>query len=931
MQNKEDKRLFLIDAMALVYRSYFALMSSPRMTSTGKNTNAQFGFTNAILELIKNQNPSHLAVVWDAPGPTKRHEVYPEYKANRLEVPEDIRAAIPDIKKITEAFQMPNIELQGYEADDIIGSLAFKASEAGFEVFMVTPDKDYGQLVGPNRYMYKPGSRGSGFEILGEEEIKELWGIDTPMQLIDILGLMGDSSDNIPGIHGIGEKTASKLIKKYGSIKGIIENKEEIKGKMGERIRENVDIALLSYDLATIDLEVPLEFVFEDYKIEAMDAEKVQTVFAELEFRSLAKRIFGDVNTSQQGDLFSASDSGFGQDNTKELMQDMFSLKTIENTEKEYILIQTEEELLNFIEKAKKQDAIAFDTETSALDPLNSDLAGISFSWKKDQAYYVACPQDKESCIAFLEPIKALFENPNIQWIGHNIKYDQLVLMQYGFQFTENYFDTLVAIYVLQPESKKNLEAVSEQFLQYQMIPIESLIGKKGKNQKKMTDLNPEEVLDYAAEDADVTFQLKEVFEKMLQEEEQWDLFAKIDNPLVLVLTKMQWEGVNVDEAFLNEYSKQLNEAIEKAAQNIYAGAGMEFNIASPKQLGEVLFDHLKLDDKAKKTKTGQYKTGEDILLKLQHKDPIINDILVYRELSKLRSTYADALPKLIHPETQHIHTTLNQTTVSTGRLSSNQPNLQNIPIRTEIGRMIRKAFIPRSADYTLLSVDYSQIELRIVAALSGDESMIKAFKENKDIHKSTAAKVYGLEEEEVSKDQRRNAKAVNFGIIYGQSAFGLSQSLNISRTEAKNIIDNYFEQYPSIQKYMDETIAFAREHEYVETLKGRKVVLDNINSKNFTVRGFAERLAINARIQGSAAEMIKIAMIAIQKELEEKNYKTKMILQVHDELIFDVHIDEKESIEKMVKEKMENAMELPNNVPVIAEAGFGKNWLEAH
>lgn len=931
MQNKEDKRLFLIDAMALVYRSYFALISSPRVTSTGKNTNAQFGFTNAVLELIKNQNPTHLAVVWDAPGPTKRHEVYPDYKANRLEVPEDIRAAIPDIKKITEAFKMPNIELQGYEADDIIGSLAFKASEAGFEVFMVTPDKDYGQLVGPNRYMYKPGSRGSGFEILGEKEIKELWGIDEPMQLIDILGLMGDSSDNIPGVHGIGEKTASKLIKQYGSIKGIIENKEEIKGKMGERIRENVDIALMSYNLATIDLNVPLDFVFEDYEIEAMDAEKVQEVFADLEFRTLAKRIFGDVNSSEQGDLFSSSASGFGQENAKELMQDMFSLKTIENIEKDYILIETEKELLEFIEKANKENCIAFDTETSGLDPLNSDLAGIAFSWKENQAYYIACPKEKKHSEEFLEPIKNLFKNPNIQWIGHNIKYDQLVLMQYGFQFSDNYFDTLVAYYVLHPESRKSLEAASEQFLNYQMIPIEKLIGKKGRNQKKMTDLEPSEVLNYAAEDADITFQLKEIFEDMLHKEKQWDLFEKIDNPLVLVLTKMQWEGVNVDEAFLKEYSTQLNDAIEKAAQNIYAGAGMEFNIASPKQLGEVLFDHLKLDDKAKKTKTGQYKTGEDILLKLQHKDPIINDILVYRELSKLRSTYAEALPKLIHPQTKHIHTTLNQTTVSTGRLSSNQPNLQNIPIRTEIGRMIRKAFIPKDKNHILLSVDYSQIELRIVAALSGDESMIKAFKENKDIHRATAAKVYGIKEEEVNNDQRRNAKAVNFGIIYGQSAFGLSETLAISRTEAKNIIDNYFEQYPSIQKYMEETIAYAREYEYVKTLKGRKVILDNINSKNFTVRGFAERLAINARIQGSAAEMIKIAMIAIQKELEEKNFKSKMILQVHDELIFDVHIEEQEEIEKMVKQKMENAMQLPNDVPIIAEAGFGKNWLEAH
>lgn len=925
-----DKRLFLIDAMALVYRSYFALMSSPRMTTTGKNTNAQFGFTNAILDLIKNQNPTHVAVVWDAPGPTKRHEIFEDYKANRLEVPEDIRAAIPDIKKITSAFNFPNIELTGYEADDIIGAMAFKASEQGYEVYMVTPDKDYGQLVGENRFIYKPGSRGAGYEILGVEEIKEEWDIEHPLQLIDILGLMGDSSDNIPGIHGVGKKTAAKLIKEYESVEGIIAAKDNIKGKLGERIREHEDIALLSKQLATIDLDVPLEFRFDDYLVDGMNAEMIQEVFADLEFRTLAKRILVDVQEGQ-GDLFASSDTAFAQSSSKDLMQDMFALKSIKDVEKSYHLVNSTEQIQDFIQKATQQKVIALDTETTSLDPRAADLVGIAFSWKKDEAYYLPAPQDFEACKVWLKQFANLFENQDIEWVGQNFKYDINVLRRYDVLWKAPYFDTLVAMYVLHPTAKKDLSSLSEQFLEYQMQSIETLIGKKGRNQKSMADIPVEDVLQYAAEDADVTFQLKDILEKELIKDEQDELFRKIDNPLVLVLAKMEYEGVNLDVDFLEKYSKELEKAIQKAAENIYAGAGMEFNIASPKQLGEVLFDHMKLDEKAKKTKTGQYKTGEDVLLKLQHKDPIIQDILIFRELSKLKSTYADALPKLILEETGHIHTSFNQTVVSTGRLSSNQPNLQNIPIRTKIGRMIREAFIPRNEDYVLLAADYSQIELRIVAALSGDETMIQAFKDNKDIHSATAAKVYALDEEEVTSEQRRNAKAVNFGIIYGQSAFGLSETLGISRGEAKAIIDSYFLQYPSIQTYMDETIEFAKEHGYVETLKGRKIVLDNINSANFTVRGFAERLAINARIQGSAAEMIKIAMIQIQENMEQKQMKSRMILQVHDELIFDVHKDEKEVLREMVIDLMQNAMTLTNDVPVIVDTGFGENWLEAH
>lgn len=928
--SQEDKRLFLIDAMALVYRSYFALMRSPRMTSKGKNTSAQFGFTNAILELIKNQNPTHLAVVWDAPGPTKRHEEFEDYKANRQEVPEDIRMAIPDIKTITEGFQFPNIELQGYEADDIIGTMAFKASELGYEVYMVTPDKDYGQLVGPNRYMYKPGGKGKGYEILGEEEINKEWNINHPLQLIDILGLMGDASDNIPGVPGVGKKTAGKLIQEYGSIENILEHKDQIKGKLGENIRNNEALAKMSKSLATIDLEAPIDFVFEDYIVEGMDAAKIQEVFADLEFKSLATRILKEVQTGQ-GDLFSTNDEGFIQTDQQHLMQDMFALKTIKEGGKKYHLVSTEEEIETLIQAIDSQAVVAFDTETTGVDPMEAQLVGMAFSWKKDEAYYVPAPLQFDDCVRFIKPFLSVFKNKNIQWVGHNLKYDALIMHRYGVEWFEHYFDTLVAMYILQPEAKKDLGSLSEQWLKYQMLPIEDLIGKRGKHQKTMDQVPVEEVVQYAGEDADVTFQLKEILEKELKEANQYELFQAIDNPLLMVLAKMEYEGVNLDVEFLKAYADQLNEAISKAADNIYAGAGTTFNIASPKQLGEILFDHLKLDDKAKKTKTGQYKTGEEVLQKLIHKDPIIQDILTYRELAKLKSTYADALPKLISHKTGHIHTSFNQTVVSTGRLSSNNPNLQNIPIRTELGRMIRQAFIPRNVDYTLLSADYSQIELRIVAALSGDEAMIQAFKEHKDIHTATAAKVYSIPEEEVTPEQRRNAKAVNFGIIYGQSAFGLSENLGISRGEAKAIIDSYFIQYPSIQKYMDETIEYAKEYGYVTTLKGRKIVLENINSANFTVRGFAERLAINARIQGSAAEMIKIAMINIQSAIESRNLSSKMILQVHDELIFDVANEEREMLMELVVRLMNEAMVLPNSVPVIAEAGLGQHWLEAH
>ncbi len=922
--------------MALVYRAYFSLAQSPRITSAGKNTNAQFGFTNTIYDLLKKEKPTHMAVVWDTHAPTERHTDFTDYKANRQEAPEDLLNAIPDVKRIIEGFNIANLELDGYEADDVVGTIALQMSEQDFDVYMVTPDKDYGQLVRDHVFIYKPGYKGGTYEILGPKEVCEKWDIEHVGQVIDILGLMGDAVDNIPGIPGIGEKTASKLLKEYGTLENVLANAPYIKGKLGEKILAGSDSACISKKLATIITNVPIAYHIDDLKVDGWHADHLRAVFEELEFRALGRRILGEMSqltgdhpVITQTDLFgnvvgAAAQVSGGADNSVGPHVD-----TVSNTPHEYILINSEAEVQAFLEKALQQEEICFDTETTGLDALQAELVGMSFSWKAHEAYYINC--NDGAARKYIELLQPLFRKEDVLWIAHNLKYDLLVLKRYGVELTGPYFDTMVAHYDIEPDGKRSMDMLSIKYLNYEPVSIESLIGKKGKGQLNMRDVPLPQITEYAAEDADITFQLKQQLDPLLDKEDVRDLFEKVDNPLVRILADMEYEGVNLDVDFLRQYSSDLAITIQKAQQSVFEQAGVSFNLASPKQLGEVLFEKMQLDEKARKTKTGQYATGEDVLQKLRKKHKIVEDILVFRELSKLKSTYSDTLPVLLHPETGRIHTSYNQAVVVTGRLSSNNPNLQNIPIRTDNGREIRKAFIARDSGHILISADYSQIELRIVAAISGDENMITAFRENKDIHRATAARVYGVTESEVTSEMRRNAKAVNFGIIYGQSAFGLSETLGISRSEAKEIIDNYFEQYAAVKAYMNRSIDFAKEHGYVKTLMGRKIRLADINSANATVRGFAERVAINAPIQGSAADMIKMAMINIDRAMKAQRVRSKMILQVHDELIFDVLADEAEIMRTLIKENMENAMILPNGVPVIAEAGMGKNWLDAH
>ncbi len=935
-----EKKLFLLDAMALTYRAFYALANSPRITSSGKNTNAQFGFTNTLVDLLKKEKPSHLAVVWDTHAPTERHVDFLDYKANRQEAPEDLLAAIPDIKKIIEGFNLPNLAVDGYEADDIVGTIALEAAAKGYTVYMVTPDKDYGQIVRDNVYIYKPGYKGGTFEIMGTKEVCEKWDIESTDQVIDILGLMGDAVDNIPGIKGVGEKTAAKLLKEYKTLENVLEHADEIKGALGEKVRNGKEDALLSKKLATIITNVPIEFHEENFSVKEWDKEKLMSVFSSLEFRTLANRILGEtlatsnIQQAQQTNLFGEAIATTTQKSAvvqQDIFAEMAHVKTFEDSNAQYQLIDTEASLQQFIDKALLQNEISFDTETTSKDAMQADLVGLSFSWKNKEGYYLPVSEDRNEVLQVLQKLQVLFSKKEILWIGQNIKYDLLMLKQYGFSLEGEVFDTMIAHYNIEPEGKHSMDQMAFKYLEYQPISIETLIGKKGKEQGTMRDVAINSIKDYAAEDADITLQLKQIFEPLLKENEVEQLFYTVDNPLAKILADIEFEGVKIDVNFLENYSKELEREIRTAEDQVYKDAGVKFNLASPKQLGEVLFDKMKLDEKAKRTKTGQYATGEDVLQKLQAKHPIIDAILAFRELSKLKSTYVDALPQMVNSKTNRIHTSFNQTIVSTGRLSSNNPNLQNIPIRTDRGREIRKAFIASSADHLLLSADYSQIELRVVAAFSGDTNMIQAFIESKDIHRATAAKVYGVSEEEVSTQMRRNAKAVNFGIIYGQSAFGLSENLGISRSEAKEIIDNYFLQYAAIKKYMEETIHFAQENGFVKTLMGRKINLPNINSANQTVRGFAERVAINAPIQGSAADMIKLAMIKIQREIKAQNLASKMILQVHDELIFDVPKSEVALMRQLVVDNMASAMTLPNHVPVIAEAGVGSNWLDAH
>lgn len=933
-----EKKLFLLDAMALIFRAYYALIRNPRITSKGKNTNAQFGFTNTIIELINNQKPTHMAVCFDTAAPTERHTDYAEYKANRQDAPEDLTIAIPDIKRILQGFNIPIIESDGYEADDVIGTLSKQAEVLGYDVYMVTPDKDYGQLVTEKVKIYKPGYQGGDVEIMGPKEVCEKWCIQSVDQVIDILGLMGDAVDNIPGIAGVGQKTACKLLTEFGTLDNVLENADKIKGALGEKIKAGKQDAILSKKLATIITNVPTELHEENYKLKDWNREALKEVFTELEFKTVIKRLLGEVESgatpsnngtsSVQGDLFNAR----ATPDEPEVISVVKPSKSIENTPHEYEVVESETEFETLLNILSAQSEISFDTETTNIDANDADLVGLSFCVEPNAGWYVPVPcEDAAATKIILNKFLPLFNDESKTWVGHNLKYDLLMLKWYGFEIKGKIFDTMLAHCLIDPDGKNNMDWLSAKFLNYEPIHIEELIGKKGKNQGCMKDVELEKIKEYAVEDADITLQFKQIFIPKLKAAQVEDVFYKVENPLVPVLTDMEYEGVKIDMEFLNEYSRVLEIEARVHEEKVYEAAGVRFNLGSPKQLGEVLFEKLQLDPKAKKTKTGQYATDEFVLRKLAVLHPVADNILAYREYSKLRSTYVDALPLLINKKTGRVHTTYGQGAVVTGRLNSNNPNLQNIPIKTERGREIRKAFIPRDENHVLLSADYSQIELRIVAAISNDPVMCEAFLQNKDVHTATAAKVYGVDEEAVSKEMRRKAKSVNFGIIYGQGAFGLAENLGISRTEAKTIIDNYKKEFAGITKYMDGMINYAREHGYVQTVMGRKRWLRDINSSNFTVRGYAERNAINSPIQGTAADMIKLAMIKVHQAFKEHGFKSKMILQVHDELVFDVIKDEEEILKPIIIDCMQSAMVLPNNIPIIAEIGAGTNWLEAH
>lgn len=919
-----QKKLFLLDAMALIYRAYFAMSKNPQINSKGQNTSAILGFTNTLYDILKNQNPTHIGVAFDTKAPTFRHKSFPEYKANREKMPEDLSASIPYIIKVLKGFNIPVLSVDGFEADDVIGTLSKKAEIEGFTTYMMTPDKDFGQLVSDNIFMFKPARMGNKAEIWGTPEVCERFGIKHPEQLIDILGLWGDASDNIPGVPGIGEKTAIKLIGEFGSVEKLLENTDKLKGKQKENVENYSEQAIMSKQLATIELDVPIDFSEDDLKRKDPDIKYLKELFDELEFRNFAKRLFSDLsleNKAQpvQGSLFVTD----GNEGVTE------HLKTIKNTDHNYHLVDTIDKTKELIANLLKEKMICFDTETTGLDPNNAELVGISFAVKSHEAWYIPISENYHEAQKIVQLLKPLLESKNIIKIGQNIKFDINILSWYDIQVVGPFFDTMIAHYLLQPDMRHNMDALSETYLNYEPVAIEELIGKKGKNQLSMRDIEIEQVKEYASEDADITLQLKNVFEPKLKKTGTYELFEKTEMPLVPVLASMEAEGIKLDVPALNEFSIQLEKGIIKIEANIFELANTEFNIASPKQLGDILFEKLAITGKPKKTKTGQYKTGEDILTKLVYKHPIVEKILEYRSLTKLKSTYVDALPALVNPRDSRIHTSFNQAVAATGRLSSNNPNLQNIPIRSEKGREIRKAFIPRNDDFVLLAADYSQIELRIIAHLSKDKAMIEAFKEGRDIHTATAARVYGVEYHEVTSDMRRNAKTVNFGIIYGISAFGLSERLGIPRREAAEIIESYFEKYPDVKKYMNDTIASAKEHGYVETILGRRRYLNDINSANAVVRGFAERNAINAPIQGSSADMIKVAMIKIYDEFLKKGFKTKMILQVHDELVFDLLKEEEKPVRQIVEENMMNAIKL--DVPVVVDIKTGNNWLEAH
>ncbi|WP_443945026.1 DNA polymerase I [Pedobacter sp. AW1-32] len=933
------KKLFLLDGMALMYRAHFALSKNPRFTSTGINTSAVMGFANTLMDVLKKEKPTHIAVVFDTEAPTERHTEFEAYKAHRQAMPEDLAAAMPYVIKLITGFNIPVITSDGYEADDIIGTLAKKAELKGYQVYCMTPDKDFAQLVSENIFIYKPARMGNDMEILGVKEILAKWEIENVLQVIDILGLWGDAVDNIPGIPGIGEKTAKLLIKQYGSMENIIAHSHELKGKQRENVENFAEQGLISKKLATILLNVPVELDEQSLELCDPDRDLLEPLFTELEFRTLGKRVFGDafsVTTARFGegtqtDLFgNQTGETIAYSNTiEEEPAEPLPAKNIDNTEHNYTLIDTAEQRAELIKLLLAEKRISFDTETTGTDANMAELVGLSFSVQPGTGYYIPVPAAKDEAQQIVNEFKVVLENEAIEKIGQNTKYDILVLKWYGLEVKGKLFDTMLAHYLIDPDTRHNMDVLSENYLGYTPISITTLIGPKGKNQGTMRDVPVEKVVDYAAEDADVTLQLAHIFEPKLQELNAAKLAQEIENPLVYVLADIEKEGVRIDIETLKNYSAELEKDIIKFEQNVYDKAGIKFNLASPKQLGEVLFDKLQLDPKAKKTKTGQYQTGEDVLTALASKSDIVQDILDFRQLQKLKSTYVDALPLMVNPKTGRVHTSYNQAVAATGRLSSNNPNLQNIPIRTERGREVRKAFIARDENHILLSADYSQIELRIIADISKEENMLDAFTKGIDIHTATAAKVYGISIEEVDSTQRRNAKAVNFGIIYGQSAFGLSQNLGIPRKEAAEIIEQYFAQYPGIKRYMSDTMNFARENGFVETIMGRRRYLRDINSANQTVRGFAERNAINAPIQGSAADMIKIAMINIHNDMKVQNLKSTMTMQVHDELVFDVLKTEKDIMKAIILDRMPNAIK--TTVPIVVEIGEGDNWLAAH
>jgi DNA polymerase-1 len=935
------KKLFLLDGMALIYRAHFALSKNPRFTSGGLNTSAVMGFTNTLLEVLRKEKPTHMAVVFDTEAPTERHTDFAAYKAHRETMPEDLSKALPYIYKLILGFNIPVITSDGYEADDIIGTLAKKAEAKGYQVYCMTPDKDFAQLVSENIRIYKPARMGNDMEILGVKEVLEKWEVDRVEQVIDILGLWGDAVDNIPGIPGVGEKTAKLLIKQYGSVEEIIAHSHELKGKLRENVVQYAEQGMLSKKLATILLNVPVELDEGGLEICAPSKDLLEPLFAELEFRTLGKRVFGDdfsitemKSVGIQTDLF-GNEVATGRTTMTVDMADIaepeFNVvsKNINNVPHQYHLTDTFEKRAELIAQLAKEKSICFDTETTGTDANNCELVGLSFAIKPGEAWYVPVPDNEREIISIVNEFKPVLENAAIKKIGQNLKFDILMLKWYGVEVKGDLFDTMMAHYVIDPDTRHNMDVLSENYLGYKPVSITELIGAKGKNQGSMRDVEIEKIKEYAAEDADITLQLKNIFEPRLKEVESEKLIHEIEHPLIYVLADIEYEGVRIDHDTLKEFSKELETDIARLEKTVFEKAGVRFNVSSPKQLGEVLFEKLQLDPKAKKTKTGQYQTGEDVLLALAAKSDIVRDILDFRQLQKLKSTYVDALPQMVNPKTGRVHTSYNQAVAATGRLSSNNPNLQNIPIRTERGREVRKAFIPRDSGHTIVSADYSQIELRIIAEISKDENMMEAFVKNLDIHTATAANVYGLALEEVTSTQRRNAKAVNFGIIYGQSAFGLSQSLGIPRKEAADIIENYFAQYPGIKQYMSDTMNFARENGYVCTLMGRRRYLRDINSANQTVRGFAERNAINAPIQGSAADMIKIAMINIHREFKALNLDARMTMQVHDELVFDVPHHEVEIVKPIIMENMKNAIK--TKVPIMVEIGTGSNWLEAH